>query len=344
MQYLEILFPDRQRRPYYIVAPPYVRTSAGIKVLHQLCHLLNLREQSAFMVTAGVNPDLTTPLLTEEIIEFHFRAGRTPIVVYPEIMHGNPLGAKFVVRYLLNLPGLLGGPSEFPKDDTLLWYSEQYRHEANGKGSVLSIPTTDARFFRPPSIRTKRQGSCFYAFKYKHYTRGPMHPATEKSIEIVNAGKEGGQTQEEIVSLFQQSELFYCYESSALILEAALCECPVIMLPNKHMDKLITCGPFGKAGVAWGTSEEELTHAKHSVGQVRKLYEKFVEQSFTQLDEFIELTQSSAQALGYEKKVQLVNPFIPAPPSKNPLKKGLKRVVPEKTRKAIRKMITQMSK
>jgi hypothetical protein len=170
-----------------------------------------------------------------------------------------------------------------------------------------------------------------------------MLPITQTSIEIVRSGLRI-QTQEEILSLFQHSEVFYCYESSALVLEAVLCGCPAVLLPNKHMDKLITCGPLGKSGIAWGTSEEELSHARSTVGEMRGRFEKFLETAFDQLEKFIQITQSNAKSIAYEKKVQLVDPFTPPPPPPDgPLKKGLKRVVPEGTRQALRKMITGLS-
>jgi len=336
---LDVLFPDRQRRPYYIVAPPYHRTSAGAKVLHQLCHLLNLKGQSAFVIASKVNADLATPVLNEQIVDEHFQNHRTPIIIYPEILHGNPLGGKCVVRYLLNLPGLLGGPREFPSGDLLLWYSEGYRETADGKGPVLSIPTTDARLFSPPPPGSRRQGSCFYACKFKDHSGEPLSDVTKNSIEILKSG-EGSQSQAEIVALFQRSEVFYCYESSALVLEAVLCGCPAVLLPNKHMDKLITSSQTGSAGVAWGTGREEFEEAKRTVGEMRERYERWVEQALVELDEYIVLTQEKARAIEYTEKIRLTDPFNPvvqAPPAKQSMMGSLKQIVPRPVRTAIRK-------
>ena len=41
-----------RRHPYYIVAPGWTRTSAGIRVLHRLCHALNEAGERAFVLRA----------------------------------------------------------------------------------------------------------------------------------------------------------------------------------------------------------------------------------------------------------------------------------------------------
>jgi hypothetical protein len=288
-----------------------------------------------------VNPDLVTPVLNEQIVEQHFQNQRTPIIVYPEVVHGNPLAGKCVVRYVLNVPGLLGGPSEFPPEDFLIWYHEGYRQAVAGNGPILSIPSTDARFFRLPPPGTERHGSCFYAGKFKEHSGEQLSDVTRNSIEILRSGP-GIQTQEQILALFQRSEVFYCYEASALVLEAVLCGCPAVLLPNKHMDKLINCGPLGNAGVAWGTSPEEWEHAKGTVGDMPARYEHWVEQAFDQLNEFIALSQKKAAQTDYPEKIHLANPFAPVaqlPPAENRMKARLKQIVPKPIRTAIRKTI-----
>ena len=47
---------ETPRRPYYIEAPPYRRTSAGIKVLHLLCHALNRIGEDAYVYTPVTAP------------------------------------------------------------------------------------------------------------------------------------------------------------------------------------------------------------------------------------------------------------------------------------------------
>ncbi len=116
-----VLFPHGDRHPYYIFTPPHTRYSAGIKVLHTLCHLLDTHDQLAYVVTSKVSPNLATPILTTDIIQAHFEEKRTPIVVYPERLAGNPLQAPCVVRYLLNVPNIQGVEVKFEPNHPLVW-------------------------------------------------------------------------------------------------------------------------------------------------------------------------------------------------------------------------------
>lgn len=124
--------PRVERAPYYIVAPRYIGTSAGIRALHLLCHWLNLKGERAFMalqyVELGPNVsfDLQTPILTPEIVDYHYQQGLQPIVIYPEVVAGNPLEADCVVRWLLNFPGLLGGTTATRQAKCSLVFPKHY--------------------------------------------------------------------------------------------------------------------------------------------------------------------------------------------------------------------------
>ncbi len=116
--------------PFYIVSPRYVRTSAGIRVLHHLCNILNRLGYPAFMIISPdfegenvISPQLVTPVLTKRVAEAHYRSQLTPITIYPEVVNGNPFDAPFIVRFLGNFPGLLGGQVQFPPDEVIVPYS-----------------------------------------------------------------------------------------------------------------------------------------------------------------------------------------------------------------------------
>lgn len=305
-----MILPRPGRHPYYIVSGPYTRLSAGTKVLHLLCHALNSSGQNAFMVSSRTNSDLLTPILTNDAMDHHFDQGLTPIVVYPEVVEGNPLHAPLVVRYILNFPGLLGGEKVHDPRDICFGYSAAL---LKGQGAahadnVLFLPASDPIVFTPPSPGTPRRGTCFYAGKYKHIHGGRLDDVTRDSVEIHGLlGGERRQTPEELADLFRRSELFYCYENTALAIEAALCECPVVMLPNRYFTHKIGGELLGNDGVAWGNDPLEVQRAKATVQRFRRRYLELVEAFWRQLEHFEVVTQEAAAKTPYVERIGHLN-------------------------------------
>lgn len=296
-----------RRHPYYVVAPPYVGTSAGIKVLHLLCHALNNMGERAFVVVrptiskSPVHPGLRTPLLTKEVIEYDLKEGLMPIVVYAETVSGNPLGAPFVVRYVLNTPGLLGGDRDYPDEEFCVAYSQALADVVPRVQQTLFIPASDASIFRPPEHGIVRNGSCFYAAKYRQLG-GALFDVTRDSVEITRDLPESP-TPPEIADLFRRSELFYTYENTALAIEALLCGCPVVFLPNAFLQSIIGIAEHGMDGIAWGEDPQEIARAKATVSLARARYLHLYEESERGLVSLIARTQEAVQGRCYRNAV-----------------------------------------
>jgi hypothetical protein len=295
------------RNPYYIVAHRYMQTSAGKRTPHLLCHHLNLQGQVAYLVltsysAAPVGPDLLTPVLTPAIVRYHYEKGLTPIVVYGEVVRGNPLRADCVVRYLLNFPGLLGGAASYDPSELLYGYSGVLAEAVGAPENVLMVPTVDASVFHPGARDQPRSGTCFYAAKYKTILGGCVSDEMRGSVEIT---LDYPATQTEIADLFRRSELLYCYENTALALEAMLCGCPAVFMPNPHLTEIIALRELGRDGVAWGTDPAEIARAKATVHRVRESYLRVCDEYWHQLDRFIQVTQDRVRPLGYRQPVRL---------------------------------------
>lgn len=301
-----MIFPQTDRHPFYIVAPPYTRLSAGVRVMHLLCHALNASGERAFIVTEKTDPTLLTPLLTDETIEAHYRKRLAPIAVYPETLAGNALNAPVVVRYVLNFPGLLGGDRAYPRGEICFGYSPELLSEqdASYRDNVLFLPVSDPAIFYPPQHDVVRRGSCFYAGKYKYFHGGKLLPITRNAVEIHGPRGSGPpQSSQEIADLFRRSEMFYCYENSSLATEAVLCGCPVVMLPNEFFTRRIAVDILGTDGIAWGDSPAEVERARRTVHRFRERYLALSAEFWSQLDRFISFTQSAARRTTYSEKV-----------------------------------------
>jgi hypothetical protein len=306
----ETLLPKAGRHPYFVVAPAYRRSSIGIRCLHLLVHWLNRLGQSAWIVPYDkrpglrTDPNLITPELTPDILAYHNRQRLAPIAVYPEIVYGNPLRARTVVRFLLNFPGILGGDATVAADEIVFGFSRVLAEAGGAPENVLHMPVLDTEVFSPfPQV--PRQGVCHYLGKYRRDHGGEAFGLPEGSTEIASDPK--AMDQETIAAIFRRSELFYVYENTGLIVEAALCGCPTVMMPNPWLTAQIAQHELGTDGIAWGDSPEAIAEAKRTVGNMRARYQGTVAAFFTQLDHFVSVTQSRADGDSEKKQIQIAD-------------------------------------
>ena len=292
----------KHMNPYYIVAPRYIGTSAGVRVLYRLCDLINRAGGSAFIyLRPHLNHDNSSspvdaaPLLTKNTVEYHFNNQITPIVIYPETFLIHRFSAPVSIRYILNYENLLFKNVPLDRDDYLVAYSENIAKKLKTDKSIgtMFIPISDGNFYRPPAVEN-RKGGVFYAAKYRHHFFGKTFPITDGMPEITK-DQLGSQTPGQIRELFQAAEFFYCYEDSALALEAILCGCPVVFLPNEHFKEALGAKELKGLGYAWGDSPEQLEHAKDTVKDARERYFFLLQEVDQAVKKFIEDTQPLAK-------------------------------------------------
>lgn len=283
-----------QHRPYYIVAPDYRHTSAGIRVMHQLCHGLNEIGASAHITgCTTLNARLRTPPLTTAVINGHANAGLDPIAVYPEIIAGNPLNCRRVVRYILNTPGHIGGPDTFDPGEILYAY-DPYFVPAGMKAKILTVPCTDDRIMhnRDNPDDGNRQGAFFYAMKYRHFGNeidDGLHPgATDLSDRVRSV--------EEIAAILRKAAVLYCYEPSGITIDAILCGCPVVYVLTDYMPQRPAQIFFGEHGACTARpgqppDPDKLRIARNSLIYCPHEYRRKIAQQWIALEHFFDDTQ-----------------------------------------------------
>jgi hypothetical protein len=130
---------------FIIVAPPYNELSAGVKVLHLLCHSLNQAGISSSLLFLDVRDrSYNSFMSTTDKSAFHEQYNTSviinldeidfanDIVVYPDIIRGNPLNSKKVVRYMLNKNGLItGNPITYHPGEFILSYQKIFEPNAH---------------------------------------------------------------------------------------------------------------------------------------------------------------------------------------------------------------------
>lgn len=256
------LFP-KLKTPYLVWAPSWLEESSGARALHYLCHALNEMGQRAYMIQINqvyyLNYRLRTPLFTEAENNFYEHHGINPIVIYPDIVEGNPLSSRKVVRWLLAPRGKYGGSTTFPETDKVYGYTKDIDE------NVLCLPTFDEAIYYPPKDDQTRSGACYYAHKYDRIHGNKLLPLTESMTRC-----EG--SPEQIANILRSHEKCYIYERSEIAVTALLCGCAIESVVTDYFD-----GVF---------PEEFFYDNDHLVPQVllRNRFEK-------QLVKFIEDTQ-----------------------------------------------------
>ena len=285
-----------ESQPYYIVAPAYKQQSAGIRLLHELCSLLNQLGYEAYVDTPEVSGSLWSPRLTDATKVAHYKAGKKPIVVYPEVVKGVPMGLGLPVRYVLNYPGFLGGEKTYSDSELIFTFHSCYFPGVPRMRLPISDISRLAEGRLEPEARTE------IAFYHNRYTKsgGSLRDFGPKAIEISSTFPDSN---EKTLAILKRARILYSYEPSGIILEATLCGCAVVFLPNPITLPKIpeVYSEVGMEGIAWGDSPEAVEQALQSV---REKWPRFLEEMKPwrqELDKFVRDTQTAAQNFSIEK-------------------------------------------
>lgn len=266
---------------YLICAPSYNPNNGGSIALHSLCNELNGCGYEAYLVpyedlvlvsTANMihdlknllkfyvklrrtgfrtNPSFNTPVkrlsaVKKEIHEY--------IVVYPEIVLGNPFGASNIIRWLLHQPDFHKGYALHGRGDYYVKYNSAIAHFnyfdnefSNYDLKVVHYPTD---IYKLPSDSYNRKGDVYCVRKGRHR---PDLVLPSNAVIIDNL------PHVEVARLFQKSKRFISFDTyTAYSRFAALCGCESIVVPEKGVNKLDWyIDEKDRYGIAYGFEEEE---------------------------------------------------------------------------------------
>jgi hypothetical protein len=300
------LFGFRSRHPYYIAAPHYSESSAGVRTLYILCHALNAIGEEAYVVV-DAEPDLLepaevaglrTPRLNITLAERHHQFGRTPIAIFPETFTPRYSDAVTAI-YLLNYVGHLGGPNSFKDADFIFAYSKNIARRSDNCEFVLHIPVVDADFWTPDE-HLERTRPAIYAGKYWDHHGGEFPPVEGDPIVITRL-REDSPSKFDMREIFRSATHLYVYENTAAALEAALCGCPVVYKKNQFFDEIISEQELGLRGFTESDDPLSLSVASEELAYFRKDYENTKAQFGKALLKFVEKTQDLADQRVYDR-------------------------------------------
>lgn len=223
--------------PYYIFTFSFRQESAGFRVLYYLCHVLNECGYEAYVLDEKPVSGLRTPILTYEIIRRHKEEERHPIAVYNEAIVGNPLCGDIVVRWIMNKRGDAYDKEIGFSHDDLIYYWAAFYAKSKENITLLNLPTVDRSIFNTDGVNDEeRSGFCYYAHKYLKFRNGQAQLPREMTINGTSLCQDIKRTPIEIAEILKHSKVLYCYEPSAIIIEAALCGCLTVIVKTDYLN------------------------------------------------------------------------------------------------------------
>lgn len=256
-------------RPYVILTPSYC-VSAGVRVMHALCHELNgLGFDAKLLLTSNisppgaplVNPEFNTPVINGEFPEIWEALNDEAIVISADGIIGNPFGAKRLVRYILGRENTATAEGEFK-----LYYSRAFAMDKSAPARVLYYLPIDLSLFNPNNAPARTQDMLWLGKGAKFCTERPA-----ATIDITYTWPP---TRPELAEQLRRTRYLYSYDAvSATNLEAILCGAVVVVKHLSYHDWEWTRADmeafeFGTGGFAFGDSEQEIERAFDTRGEL----------------------------------------------------------------------------
>ncbi|KAI9025644.1 hypothetical protein DFJ74DRAFT_45759 [Hyaloraphidium curvatum] len=262
---------------FVFYAPPYGETCGGCTVVHVLVDQLNrfygsVQAPAAYVVPmAGIkwfdtNPAYATPRLPP------WMNASDGVAVYTDTVHGNPLGARRAVRWVLYFPGgIWGAPkaSEYPAEDLIACYLPAYCSEFPGRPTImLFVVDMYLDYYRnlprPPGGR--RNGTIWFSRKNSYSLNGTLltRPPPDLSGKDV---LDPATKKRERLERFAVAELFVSYDPATYrTVEAVFTGCPAVVMPFPGVDRTTFFRDFPRHGIGFGLEEEERQFSVKNMG------------------------------------------------------------------------------
>lgn len=299
--------PHNHRHPYYIVAPDYRDSSAGVRVMHRLCHILNMRGLEAYLIGAdSFNPQWNTPQVDTATAQRHRRENRIPIAVYSDITTGNPLNALVCVRYMLNREGVIeGNPITSGPEDLFFYYSMAFTPSPAGRYDYLRLNTHDLELFKP-APELEKTGPLLYLNRIPE--SDVDFAALPPDIQILSNKRP--LSLPDLARRLQTATALYAYEASTTCTLAMLCGCPVVAMTLPGHEGVgfskRSLSIYGGRGYALTDNEDELRAARESLPAIRAGMLNTQRAFEGELEVFIAKTQEKAHAVAQKKPASAV--------------------------------------
>src|SRR5262249_36529611 len=141
------------------------------------------------------------------------------VVIYPEVISGNPLRATRVVRWALNYPGKLAGDTYYDQnemafawDARMLGRVSQAAAKRLDERRVLTVPLVDPEYIFPDE-RVPKDVDAYFVYKGRSVRERFVLPNEREMVCI----DEHTATQRDLGHLLRRTRTLYSYDHATLL-------------------------------------------------------------------------------------------------------------------------------
>lgn len=189
-------------------------------------------------------------------IQWYPFINKNSIVIYPEVVYGNVLGAKNVARWLLYKYYHKDDKGAYNKDDFFFAYRDIFDiPEFNPNHNIITIHYFNKELYRQYNPLKERVGNCYLIYKGRNRSDLP----TKFDGPIIDSKM----PQEEIVDILNNCKYCYCYDPQTFYMQiAAVCGCiPILVMEPNKTEKDYLSDNENHYGIAYGDNEEQIKYA-----------------------------------------------------------------------------------
>lgn len=239
-------------RKFIVFTDSFDENNGGVIALHRLCDLLNRAGHPALLWPLRKPlADPAHPLAQAwPFFRYYRRAWRRPykvwpgfqtpvaapqdlpgaVVVYPEIVSGNPLRAEHVVRWLLHKPGYHKGTYEYGPGDRYFFYQRAFDDPTLNpeRDNELKVAFVRDDIYRQTNFGPRR-GSCYIL--RKGAGRALVHDLHDSVLvdKLSHA---------QLAEVFNRVQTCISYDTYTMYSRfAAMCGCDSVIVPEEGVSK-----------------------------------------------------------------------------------------------------------
>lgn len=254
----------------YIICTPAYSKSAGVRALFNLAHLLTKAGYTVSLFSHAPYKNGYTYItkITDEM-------RKNDIIVYPEIVEGNPLQFQNVVRYILFYPGkLITGKETFHSSEQLFTWLPDYYHDKSIPCLAFSF-LDRSLFYDDNSPKTQ---NAYFVYKGGQFRDVPEIKGATR-IDMKTPEK-----REDLGKLLRATDTLYSFDAhSALLNEACACGAKVKIITQDSIvdfiDEYAMEYETDKLAEQFETFVK-ITQEMNYTGEIEKTHHSFIKKLF----------------------------------------------------------------